>query len=133
MLLIFSKITEREFIIADLQKEVYSRGCVFVCIYLYICTFFCILYQDDYLASMTFGSRTSEMFLPQPHVFLANTILPSVRPLLSYLYNPKSLVIRCLTLEAKIHFFFHYIKDVNSKYIYIYIYMERETYFLKIS
>ena len=78
MLLIFSKIMEREFIIAELQKEVYSvyvRLCAYICMCACTLTFFCILYQDDYLASMTFGSRTSETFLPQPHVSLADTKL----------------------------------------------------------
>ena len=36
MLLIFSKIMESEFIIAELQKEVYSYACAFVCICLYV-------------------------------------------------------------------------------------------------
>lgn len=43
MLLIFSKIMEREFIIAELQKEVYSvhvRLCAYICMCACTLTFF---------------------------------------------------------------------------------------------
>ena len=67
--------------------------CAYVCMCECTLTFFVFLYQDDYLASMTFGSRTLEMFLPQPHVSLADTKLHQ-RDCFSLIYtiqNPLSL------------------------------------------